>query len=91
MQVLCNQVQVEHAACLPLQGATVHLSQMLKITKLLKTTGRNVSCDNIALLSKMKLRDGTRKLPCSKHAVFRDIFYFTAWNKTTGWNVFILL
>ena len=84
MQVLCNQVQVEHAACLRLQEATVHSSQTLKITKLLKTTGRNVSCDNIALLSIVKLRDGTCKLPCSKRAVFRDTIYLTAWNKTTG-------
>ena len=91
MQVLCNQIQVEHAACPPLQGATVHLSQTLKITKLLKTTGRNVSCENIAMLSKVKLWDGTHKLPCSKRAIFRETIYFTAWNKTTGWNVLILL
>ena len=84
MQVLCNQFQVEHAACPPLPGATVHLSQMLKITKLLKTTGRNVSCDNTALLSIVKLWDGMRKLPCSKRVVFRDTIYLTAWNKTTG-------
>ena len=46
---------MEHAACPPLQGSRVHSSQTLKITKLLKTTGRNVTCDNIALLPKVKL------------------------------------
>ena len=64
---------------------------MLRITKLLRTTGQNVFCDIIALLSKVKLQDGTSKLPCRKRAVFRDTIYFTAWNKTTGWNVFVLL